>query len=476
MQMLSLRSTHLHRLHQSLRVSLRCLGVFGTVFSVGCSLLDNPTIPDGTMSPTMYHSKAGGLGLSTYATDLFRIGMIGSVLDGGLLTDELNKDFKAEEPIGKGMDERFLPEVQTGFLVVGQYATLQKLRGQAMMARAVLARYGSDLSPAVRGRLLALEGYAVMLLADQYCAGVTLSTLDFEGDYTYKPPLTIAETYEQAVILFDSALAISSDSTGVITLATVGKARALVGAGRLADAYAVARPVLTSDAYRIRASFITGYNDNEFVKRASVSDREGWNGLPYRTSGDPRSVSDTATMRVKVGTDPTTFFLIFPRKYATGDSFSFVVAGGIEARLIEAEYQLSKGNVPEWLSLLNTLRTNGTFSQIDTLDDETVDTVWNAGTGGVDRLARLNDPGSPDARISLLFEERAYWLFLTGQRLPDLRRLVRQYSRDREQVFPTGIYVFGTSTYGEYQSSINMPIPGDERRNPLFHGCTNRDQ
>ncbi len=475
MQMFLLHSAYLHRLQQVWRASLRCLCALGVTFSLGCNLLDNPTIPEGAMSPTTYHSKAGGLGLSTYATILFRDGMIGTILDGGLLTDELNRDNTAEESQGKGIDERFLPEVQTA-LGIGQYATLQKLRGQAMMARAVLARYGEDLSPAIRGRLFAIEGYAVMLLADQYCAGMSLSTLEFEGDYTYKPSLSIAETYEQAAILFDSAIAISSDSIGVITLATVGKARALVGAGRLADAYAVARPVLTSDAYRIRASFITGYNDNEFVKRASVSDREGWNGLPYRTSRDPRSVSDTATMRVNVGTDPTTRFLIFPRKYATGDSFSVAVASGIEARLIEAEYQLSKGNVPEWLSLLNTLRTNGTFSRIDVLPDATVDTVWNAGTGGVDRLAPLNDPGTPEARVSLLFEERAYWLFLTGQRLPDLRRLVRQYARDREQVFPTGTYLSGMSTYGEYQNSINMPIPWYERRNPLFHGCTNRDQ
>ncbi len=444
------------------------------MWSVGCNMLDNPTIPEGMMSPTTYHTKVGGLGLSAQATAFFREGLIGAILDGGILTDELNAEGTNQ---GKGFDERFLPEIDR-VAPVGQYAALQRLRGQSGMALSVLARYGTDLSPAVRGRLFALQGYAVILLADQFCAGVPLSTLDFEGDYTYKPSLTITQTYEQAIALFDSALAISSDSANIITLATVGKARALVGAGRLADAYAVAQLVPTTDEYRMRLSFIGPElgTTHRFVDRATVSDLEGWNGLSYRNGRDPRSLSDTATMLQNTSVLSQKRFLSFPRKYATGDSFSFVVASGIEARLIEAEHQLKVGNVPAWLTLINTLRTNGSFSRIDTLTDSTVDTVWTSGTGGVARLAPLHDPGTPESRLTLLFNERAHWLFLTGNRLPDLRRLVRVYGRDREVVFPTGLYLFGASTYGVYQSDINIPIPWNERRSPLFHGCMNRDQ
>jgi starch-binding outer membrane protein, SusD/RagB family len=47
-------------------------------------------------------------------------------------------------------------------------------------------------------------------------------------------------------------------------------------------------------------------------------------------------------------------------------------------------------------------------------------------------------------RVDLHFQERAFWLWLTGQRLSDMRRLVRQYNRPQETVFPTG--TFGRSS------------------------------
>ena len=58
--------------------------------------------------------------------------------------------------------------------------------------------------------------------------------------------------------------------------------------------------------------------------------------------------------------------------------------------------------------------------------------------------------------------ERAKWLWLTGHRLSDLRRLVRQYGRTQDQVFPTGQTIFGAP----YGSEVNLPIPFQERNNP----------
>ena len=51
-------------------------------------------------------------------------------------------------------------------------------------------------------------------------------------------------------------------------------------------------------------------------------------------------------------------------------------------------------------------------------------------------LDPLTDPGTPEARVDLLFSERAFWLFTRGTRLPDLRRLTEQYGRLVEDVFP----------------------------------------
>jgi len=87
-------------------------------------------------------------------------------------------------------------------------------------------------------------------------------------------------------------------------------------------------------------------------------------------------------------------------------------------------------------------------------------------------LPPLTDPGSADARLALLFQERAYWLFLTGHRQGDLRRLVRNYQRLPDAVYPTGVYYGGQGFYG---TDVTLPIPASELPNPLFHGCLNRE-
>ncbi len=85
-------------------------------------------------------------------------------------------------------------------------------------------------------------------------------------------------------------------------------------------------------------------------------------------------------------------------------------------------------------------------------------------------LAPLADPGNDIARTNLLFRERAFWMWGTAHRLGDMRRLVRQYSRTQETVFPVGEYHKG----GEYGSDVNFPVSSDERNNPKFTGCIDR--
>jgi hypothetical protein len=92
-----------------------------------------------------------------------------------------------------------------------------------------------------------------------------------------------------------------------------------------------------------------------------------------------------------------------------------VLASGIEARLIEAEAALQAGNGGLMMQILNGLRSSG-------------------------GLTPVTDPGSQASRTDLLFRERAFWLYLTGHRLGDLRRLVRQYGRAQATVFPSGTY------------------------------------
>ncbi len=79
-------------------------------------------------------------------------------------------------------------------------------------------------------------------------------------------------------------------------------------------------------------------------------------------------------------------------------------------------------------------------------------------------LEPLPDPGSEADRLDLLFRERGYWLYTTGYRLNDLRRLVRQYGRPQDTVFPSGSYFKG----GECGTDVAFPIPFDEVNNSWF--------
>ena len=131
-----------------------------------------------------------------------------------------------------------------------------------------------------------------------------------------------------------------------------------------------------------------------------------------------------------------------------------VLASGVDARLYEAEGKLQGGDIPGMMTILNALRAARP----------------TIGVTAIPALAALPTPASTDAAISLLFREKAFWTFGRGQRLPDLRRLIRQYGRTQDNVFPTGLYFKG----GNYGVDVNFPVPSQEQVNPLFSSCLDR--
>ena len=59
-----------------------------------------------------------------------------------------------------------------------------------------------------------------------------------------------------------------------------------------------------------------------------------------------------------------------------------------------------------------------------------------------------------------------------GMRLGDLRRLIRQYGRTEDQVFPSGkFHKAGGASYG---TDVNLPVTDNERTNTNFTGCIDR--
>jgi starch-binding outer membrane protein, SusD/RagB family len=130
-------------------------------------------------------------------------------------------------------------------------------------------------------------------------------------------------------------------------------------------------------------------------------------------------------------------------------------ANGIDARMIEAEKALRDGNVSGWLAIHNALRAS----------PPTIHAT------AVAALPPLADPGTPEARVNLHFREKALWTFSRGQRLGDMRRLIRQYGRNANTVFPVGTHYKG----GEFGPDLNLPIVQAEQNNPNFQGCIDRN-
>ena len=130
---------------------------------------------------------------------------------------------------------------------------------------------------------------------------------------------------------------------------------------------------------------------------------------------------------------------------------------GLDARLIEAEGKLAANDIPGMIAILNTLRA----------------TPPKLGDITPAAMAPLAAPADKAAATSLLFREMAYWQFGRGHRLGNLRRLVRQYGRTVDQVFPVGEHYRG----GNYGPDVNLPVPQQEENNPELDGpaCIDRN-
>lgn len=303
-----------------------------------------------------------------------------------------------------------------------------------------------------------LRGVTENLFAEAYCSGVPFSVVKPDGSFEYGAPQTTVQILSRATASIDSALALATGNTYKY-FAQVSKGRTLVNAGQFAAAAAAVAGVPTSYKYTLYHSVATGRQQNgiyngTFVSgsRYTIGTKEGTNGLDFLTTpADPRVPWTPST---RTGFDGTSRNLPVEQKYPAQGS-SVVLADGIEARLIEAEARLqgaTQADRDATVALLNTLRATGLATAIAPL---------------------AASPATQDAAVDLLFKERAFWLWLTGHRLGDMRRLLRQYGRNQANVFPVGTLALRPSdTYG---TDVNFIIPFPEKNNPNFTGCINRN-
>ena len=375
--------------------------------------------------------------------DSFNDNSDGYILTSGILADEfVNPGFI---PSRTEVDLRLAQPTTAGLAELFQ--SLARARSASEDAAASLEAFSAD--PATDTgipEMYSLAGFTYVFFAEGFCSGVPVSRI-VNDQIEYGQPLTTAQVLDTAVIRFNTALAHPSIVPGdpIHSLASVGLGRALLNLGLFAEAAAAVASVPPDFVYETEHSttpaalhngVFEAFNNGNF----GVFDQEGGNGLNYVSAEDVRVQGDSG-----IGADNNTETW-FPSKYPNFDA-SIPLADYLEAQLIIAESELQAGAFSAMTQRLNDLRDA-------------------AGLGP------LATPGSPDAATDLLFTERAFWLFATGHRLGDMRRLIRQYGRDPETVFPTGEWYKGGLTYG---TDVNLPLPRREENNPNVTGCLDRN-
>lgn len=484
-------------------VMARYLVTAALVALVGCNWSDlvKTDLPPTTTDPEALKTQDGALSIYHGSIHGFRKAFGGAsayILASGHLSDELQTGAYASGgevlPLLTGslaeFDSRDMPEdpILRSWWVESWYRDINMARNQSVDAIYYLRQYAPLLPKDLVGHMFDIRGLALLHLADIFCSGIPLTHYKVDGGFTYEGGLTTDSVYSLALTWFDSALTTVPDSANFRYLAEVGRARALLNLGRFAEAAQAVQDVPTDFVYLARyaedynGSFsnnwawnLNTYSDPE-GGFGTIGDNEGGNGLPFVSSNDPRLPVIPAPIQSQQY--PATSYVLpswmFPATApwngtsgeAKKNGVDIPVASGIEARLVEAEAAANAGD-GSFLTILNELRTS-------CVDAASCPTPAPAGSGGVEGLPPLVDPGSKDARVKMVYDERAYWLFLTGHRQGDLRRLVRVYGWPQNEVYPSGFFPLGGKQ--EYGTYTNIPIPNSERAiNTKFKGCLNRD-
>lgn len=426
------------------------------------NVTDPDVIPPSDLTTASAASSAA-IALSYGAINTFRNttgAAESSWLFGGLLADEWSTSSTFIE--NDETDQRKVREFNGS--VTTMLRNLYRTRTRANQALVGMQQY-NPTQRALISELFLARGFAELQLASDFCNGIPIGKTTGTVPPEDGLPISVQAVFTTAAASLDSAIqfANGTDSVSVTRLqaARVLRARVALGQADFATAGALVTTALVPNTFRYQHTFslTTGTNtiwgQGASARRYTVGDSlEGnartlpvANAIPFASIRDPRVPVTNTTIASQDGQTFSRTTTIF------GQLTAVDVASALDARLIEAEVALKNGS-PTWLTILNALR-----AAPPRLGD-----VQPAA------MPALIDPVTEAARVSLLFREKAFWTFSRGQRLGDMRRLLRQYGRTEANTFPQGVHYKG----GNYGVDVNLPVVTDERNNPNFKGCTDR--
>jgi hypothetical protein len=428
----------------------------------GCSVKDELLAPQqpGVISPGDVQSPTGAEGLYVGAVGNFKNALLGGSSNtetiwqfAGLMTDE----FKSADTFSQRNDADQRATQTNDAQLSPIYTSLQQARGYSRTALQFLRQFEPTTSNTHQAEMLFTIAFAEMQLGEDFCNGIALGET-VNGVWNYTAPLATKDVFLAALARVDSGLALAT-ATDAATVQVknallVTKGRLQVDLGQFPAAAATVATVPVGFQYAGTYSQTT--NDNGWwimttsSKRYTVGDSVDAagridNAIPFVSAKDPR-VPTTANGK---GFDTTTPFV---GQSIWGRDDPIAIVDGLDGQLIQAEAKLNASDIAGMTAILNALRatppTQGIFKPSGT-------------------LAPLATPATQSAAVSLFFREKAFWTFGRGQRLGDLRRLVRQYNRSQDQAYPNGAF-FKNGSYG---TRVAFPVPDRDKANPQFSGC-----
>ena len=444
------------------------------------------TDPD-IINPSSVQSAAGATAVRNGALSRLRTATAdgeSTWLFGGLLVDEwaTSSTFVQNDETDQRSTQLNNATVQ------GELRALYRVRTAADQAIALLKQYKPDPASDIAEMYFA-RGFAELQLASDFCNGIPLSEGTADPP-VFGQPLPVKDVFTVAIASFDTALTMTAGtdnaSVAINRAARIGKARALLGVGlsNAAAAAALVTAIPTTYRYDVTASLTGGNNilwsQPAGSNRYTVSDSLQGNGrnilvtnaIPFVSAKDPRVPAHYKIAANKKDTvksqDGNTYVIQVDSLW--GPSTAVALVAGLDARLIEAEAALAASNPTGMMTILNALRA---APQQITAASPTATGTHPGWTTPV--MAPLTDPGNNTARVNLLFREKAFWTFGRGQRLGDLRRLIRDYGRKADGS-DTGGYPMGQHYKGgNFGGDLNLPVTSDEQvGNPNFTGCIDR--
>ena len=317
--------------------------------------------------------------------------------------------------------------------LLGIYGPLQVARGSAENILGYLKGWTDAEVPTNRTRLIAFAaayaGYSYVLLGEGFCT-LAFSRINPDRTIDYGGEIQRDSVFKTAVNRFTEAIAAAqaTNTTDILRMAFLGRARAKLNLGDYAGAKADAQQIPAGYVRNATYSGTVPRRNNFVFNDNAITNRNSSVGEPYRSMVDTRVPIVATTV-----TSATTVRHFYQTKYASVDA-PIPLATYEEAQLIIAEADIRAGSLATALPILNAERTRGGQGAF-------------TGTTQAQYLAELVD-------------QRRRELFLESHHLGDIIR----YTIPLSPAAGTPHH-FG----GAYGNQICFPLPAAERlNNPLI--------